>query len=128
MLVGMKDFVKIQYSVLWKLCFDQTYFWLAETITGIRGKKFSKKEVILTLRKLVYRLVETIFSSIFWRLLPVFLRLVVSIFQGNPYFRLVEKYFRVNNGFHKQKKRCKQKNTVFDRKKFWLHQPDWRIR
>ena len=45
-LVGMKDFVEIQHSVLWKLCFDQSYFWLAETIIGIRGKQFSKKELI----------------------------------------------------------------------------------
>ena len=31
-LVGMKDFVEIKYSVLWKLCFGQSYFWLVETI------------------------------------------------------------------------------------------------
>ena len=26
LLVGMKDFVKIQYSTLWNLSFDQSYF------------------------------------------------------------------------------------------------------
>ena len=50
----MKDLVEIQYSVLWKLCFDQSYFWLVETIIGIRDKQFLKKE-------LVFCLVETVF-------------------------------------------------------------------
>ena len=50
----MKDFVEIQYSVLWKLCFDPRYFWLAENIIEIKGKQFSKKV-------LIFYLVETIF-------------------------------------------------------------------
>ena len=50
----MKDFVEIQYSVLWKLCFDQSYFWLVETIIGIRGKQFSKKELIFCLVEIVF--------------------------------------------------------------------------
>ena len=50
----MKEFVEIQYSVLWKLCFDPRYFWLVETIIEIKGKQFSKKE-------LIFCLVETIF-------------------------------------------------------------------
>ena len=31
---------------MWKLCFDQSYFWLVETIIGIKRKQFSKKELI----------------------------------------------------------------------------------
>ena len=54
MIVGVKGFVEIQCSVLWKLCFDQSYFWLVETIVGIRKKRFSKKE-------LIFYLVETVF-------------------------------------------------------------------
>ena len=53
-LVGMKDFVEIQYSVFWKLCFDQSHFWLVETIIGIRGKQFSKKELIFCLAETVF--------------------------------------------------------------------------
>ena len=53
-LVGMKDFVEIQYSVFWKLCFDQSHFWLVETIIGIRGKQFSKKELIFCLVEIVF--------------------------------------------------------------------------
>ena len=70
--------------------FDQSYFWLVETIIGIRGEQFSKKELILASGQLVFRLMET-----------------VSFLQGNPYFRLVETEFRANNGFHKKKKTCK---------------------
>ena len=40
---------------MWKLCFDQSYFWLVETIIRIRRKPFSKK-------KLSFCLVETVFS------------------------------------------------------------------
>ena len=50
----MNDFIEIQYSVLRKLCFDQNYFWLMETITAIRQKQLSKKE-------LIFCLVETVF-------------------------------------------------------------------
>ena len=56
----MKDFVEIQYSVLWKLCFDQSYFWLVETSIEITGKQFSKNELILASGQLIFRLVETI--------------------------------------------------------------------
>ena len=61
----MKNFVKIQYSVMWKLCFDQSFFGLEETTTGIRGKQFPKKELILASGQLILWLVETIFFSIF---------------------------------------------------------------
>ena len=50
----MRDFVEIQYSVLWKLCFYQNYFWLVETIFGIRRKQFSKKEFIFYIVETVY--------------------------------------------------------------------------
>ena len=39
----------------------------------------------------------------------------------------MEADFRANNGFHKQKKSRKLKNTVFTRQKFWFHKPEWRI-
>ena len=48
------------------------------------------------------------FFSIFQRLLPVivfFLRLVGTMFQENPSFRLVEMDFRANNGFRKKKEK-----------------------
>ena len=77
----MKDFVEIQYSVLWKLSFDQSYFWLVETIIGIRGKQFSKKELILASEQMIFRLVETIFFL-------HFLETPASFFP-----RLVQKYF-----------------------------------
>ena len=105
----MKDFVEIQYSVLWKLRFDQSYL-LVETITRTRGEQFSKKEFIFVFGKLIFRLVETIFSSIFRRPLPVFFS---RIFQGNLYFRLVETDFRGNNGFHKQRKKYLNKRILF---------------
>ena len=38
--------VGIQYYVLWKLCFDQIYFWLVKTIIGNRRKQFSKKQPV----------------------------------------------------------------------------------
>ena len=38
-------------------CFNQSYFWLAETIIGIRGKQFSKKGLILANGQLIFRLV-----------------------------------------------------------------------
>ena len=58
----MKDFDEIQSSVLWKLCFDKNYFWLVETIIGIRGKQLSKNELTFAGGKLIFRLAETIFS------------------------------------------------------------------
>ena len=64
-LVRIKDFVEIQYSVLWKLCFDRSYFRLVETINEIRGKQFSKKELILASGQLIFWLVETIFLLYF---------------------------------------------------------------
>ena len=57
----MKDFVEILYSVLWKLCFDQSYFWLVETIIGIRGKQFSEKELILASGQVIFGLAEAIY-------------------------------------------------------------------
>ena len=102
---GLSLKIEIHYSVLWKLCFDQSYFRLVETIIGIRAKQFSKKELVLANGQLIFRLVETIFFSIFRRPLPVFFPSSgKSIFQGNPYLWLVETKFSANNGFHKQKK------------------------
>ena len=57
----MKGFVEIQYFVFWKLCFDQSYFWLVETIIRIWGKQFLKKELILASGQLIFWLVKTIF-------------------------------------------------------------------
>ena len=57
----MKDFVKIQYPIMWKLCPDQSYSWLVETVIGIRRKQFPKKELIPASGQLILRLVETIF-------------------------------------------------------------------
>ena len=70
------------FSVLWKEHFlIIAIFMLVETIIGIRGKHFSKKKLILAGGQLIFRLVETVFfSPFFYRLLPVF-------------YRLVEKYF-----------------------------------
>ena len=70
----MKDFFEIQYSVLWKLWFDQRYFWLVETIIGIRGKQFSK--LIFASGQLIFRLVETIFPPFFRDPCQFFFRLV----------------------------------------------------
>ena len=49
----MKNFVEIQHSVLWKMSYDQSYFWLVETIIGIRGKQFSMKKLIVCLMETV---------------------------------------------------------------------------
>ena len=121
----MKDFVEIQYCLV-EIVFWSELFWLVEIITGIKGKHFSKKE-------LIFCLIETVFfgqcylaasrNQPFWqkciihasgqlvsRLLfcplfgdpsQFFFRLVKSISQENPYFGLVETDFRANNGFHK---------------------------
>ena len=82
----MKDFVKIQYSVLWKLCFDQSYFWLVETIIGIRGKQFWEKELILASGQVIYRLVENIFSLHFSETPVIFFRLMEKYFSRIPLF------------------------------------------
>ena len=71
-LVGMKVFVEIQYSVLWKLRYGQNYFRLVETIIGIRAAQFSKKEIILVCVQPIFRLVETIFFHL-WDLASFFL-------------------------------------------------------
>ena len=102
----MNDFVEIQYSVLWKLCFDHSYFWLVETIIGIREILFPKKELILAIGQLIFHLVETIFfSPFFGDPRQFFFVWWKSIFHKNPYFWLVKMEFRANNGFHKQKKK-----------------------
>ena len=54
------------FSVSQRQCFlIRAVFLLVETIIGIRGKQFSNKKLILPSGKLNFRLVETIFSSIF---------------------------------------------------------------
>ena len=65
----------------------------------------SKKELIIASGKLIFWLVEIIFSSIFQRLLPVIFRLVEMMFQESPSFRLVEADYRANNGFRKKKEK-----------------------
>ena len=130
----MKDFVELQYSVLWKLYFDQSYFWLVETIIGITGKQFSKKELIFCLVEtdlLVSAIslpVETIIGirrKQFWEKELILARgklifpLVKNIFFLNfsetlaSFFYVYWKsifqgnpYF-ITNGFHEQKKSCK---------------------
>ena len=71
------------------------------------GKQLSKKELILASGQLIFWLVETIFFSIFQRLLPVivFSRLVETMFQENPSFGPAETDFRANNGFRKKKEK-----------------------
>ena len=125
----MKDFVEIQHSVLWKLCFDQSYFWLVKTNTGIRGKHFSTKELNFlpsgnsifgqcyfaagrnhywNKEKTVLR--ERAHSCLWTTDFPASGNHFFPPFFGDPcqfFFRLMEKYFRANNGFHKQKKSFK---------------------
>ena len=69
-----------------------------EAIIGIRGKQFSNKEFIIDSGQLIFRLVESVFFSIFQRLLPV-------MFQEKPSFQLVKMDFRANNGFCKKKEK-----------------------
>ena len=78
-----------------------------EAISGIRRKRFSKKEVIIANGQLIFWLGETIFFSIFQRLLPmiVFFRLVETMFEENLAIRLVEMDFRANNDFRKKKEK-----------------------
>ena len=47
-----------------------------ETIIGIRGKHFSKKELTLASGQLISRLVQTIFSLLFSETPAIFFRLV----------------------------------------------------
>ena len=85
-------------------------FLLVEAIIGIRGgKQFSKKELIIASGQLIFLLVETMFFSIFQRLL----RLMETMFQENPSFRLVETDFRANNGFRKKKEKLLIKEYCF---------------
>ena len=76
----------MQYFVFWKQCLDQSYFWLVEIITEIRGNSFQRNSLFFTLGKLIFRLVEIIVSSIFRRPLPVFLRLVEKYFSRKSLF------------------------------------------
>ena len=67
---------------------------------------FSKKELIIASGQLIFWLVKTIFYSIFQRLLPVYFRLVETMFQENPSFQLLETdNNRANNGFRKKKEK-----------------------
>ena len=58
---------------------------------------------------MIFLLVETMFFSIFQRLL----RLMETMFQENPSFRLVETDFRANNGFRKKKEKLLIKEYCF---------------
>ena len=72
------------------------------------GKQFSKKELVIASGQLIFWLVETIFfysSETPASELPVFFRLVETMFQKNPSFRLVETDFRAINGFQKKKEK-----------------------
>ena len=82
-----------------------------EAIIGIRWKQFSKKELIFARGQLIFWIVETIFFSIFQRILPVicFFCLVETMFQEYPSFRLVETGFRANNGFRNKEEKLQIK-------------------
>ena len=43
----MKDFVEIQYSVLCKLCFGQSYFRQVDTIIGLGENSFQTNSLFL---------------------------------------------------------------------------------
>ena len=58
------------FSAYWNQNFlVRAILLLVETIIGIKGKPFSKKVLILASEQLIFRLVETIFFSIFQRFL-----------------------------------------------------------
>ena len=80
------------FSVQWKLFFNKAFIRLVETdfsssgnsvfsselffcqrkpLLELGGKQFSKKELIIASAQLIFWLTETIFFSIFQRLLPV---------------------------------------------------------
>ena len=67
----------------------RTMFLLVESIIGIRGKQFSKKELIIAAGQLIFWLVETIFvcvcvffkDSCQWKF---FFCLVEQMFQESP--------------------------------------------
>ena len=87
--------------------FIRAIFLLVKAIIGIRGKQFSKEEIIIAIGQLTFWLVETVFFLYFPGScqLQVFFRLVETIFQENPLFRLVETDFRANNGFRKKREK-----------------------
>ena len=76
-----------------------------ETFIRIRGKRFSKKKLILASGPLISRVLETIFFSTFQRLLLMiaFFSSIGKVFFNEIFHLLVETDVRANNGFHKQK-------------------------
>ena len=73
------DFVPCRNSIF----FARVNLLLVETITVIRRKQFSKKELILASGQMIFWLVETIFFSIFQRLLPMIFS--VTEISGNQF-------------------------------------------
>ena len=61
---------------------------LVETIIGISGKQFSKKELILASGQLIFRLVETVFFF------SIFLQTSASIFpsSGKVFFNEIDHF------------------------------------
>ena len=72
----------------------------------LRGKQYSKKELIIASGELIFWLVETIFSLFLETLASdsFFFRLVETMFHENPSFRLVEQMLE---DYAKRKKSCK---------------------
>ena len=89
----MKDFVEIQYFILWKLYFDQNYLWLVETIIGIRGKHSSKKELIFCLVETVFHAISLLVETIIGIRRKQFWKKDLILASGKLVFRLVETIF-----------------------------------
>ena len=82
-----------------------SHYW--NQVGGGEGEQFPKTEPIIPSGQLTFWLVETIFSLFFgdscqW---SFFSRLVETMFQENPSFRLVEMDCWANNGLRKKKEK-----------------------
>ena len=102
--------VKQIFCLVETVFFDQSYFSARQ-----EGQQFSKKELIIASGQLIFWLVETIFISIFQRLLPV-----IALFpsSGNDVSRksfilASGNGFRANNGVRKKKEKLKIKEYCF---------------
>ena len=101
------DFLSGGNSVFW----SELFFCWWKPLSEIKGKQFSKKELIIANRQLILWLVENIFSLLFRHSCHWFfpssgsnvLRKSFISASGN----VVETDFWANNGFPKKKKSCK---------------------